>query len=262
MDSPEPLYRRIRRARKMVLKMSQESFIQFANTNGVDISRSTYQKLESGHLKYISDKLLLDLSQLLHLPGDELLRIKAREQESIHQKKLEGTYLKVGYSNSSPGHFVIDVVQIQYEPDIRDLRVYSYDERYQYIGTIDERKNLLYFTLEEVGKIEKLLWLVKNDVGLQIEALWGLCCAVTSDGTPYAYKIVLVKTQRGDPTHFLKDKQLNSELRYWDESALYEVLQYVFPQKGIANIYYKRVMKYLSASDDSKNPGTILATGI
>lgn len=258
MDIFEPLNRRIKRARKLVLKMTQKNFVEFAKANGVQIELSTYQKLESGHLPYIANDTLTDLAKLLHVSADELIALKEKEKAhaSIHLRKFEGTYLKVSYANTAKEHLFTGIVRVQYEPDLRDLRVYHTCDRYQYSGTLEKRGQLVYFSLEEAGKVEKLCWFMRDDVGLKVEVLWGIGLALTPTGVPYAYKCALFRSLADDiPTKLLKTTDSKKE---GNQTNVIEVLAYALKNRDEATIYYEKLMQFLN-SPPSDNPNMIFA---
>lgn len=251
MESPEPLHRKIQRARKLTLRLTQEKFVKFAQEQGLKISLSTYQKLESGHLKYISDETLIKISKILNLSQNDLLRSKEREVHAIrnYKSKFEGKYLKIAYSNSSPGAITIDIVNVRYEPDIRDLRVYISDTRYEYIGTVEKREHIVYFTLEELGGgVEKLFWVMRDDVGKHVEALWGLACALTPSGIPYAYKTVLLKATSSNSSSVISEiERANKSERYLNQDDLEKAILKISYNETVANMYFKKIRDYLES---------------
>lgn len=259
MESLEPLNRRVKRARKLVLKMTQKQFVAHAQEKGVKIHLSTFQKLESGHLPYIADETLAQLAELLHIEKNELvsLKEKGKDKVSARVRKFEGAYLKVSYSHSALDMLSVEVVKIQYEPDLRDLRVYINHPRYQYMGTLEKREHLLYFALEEAGGVERLNWLMRDDVGLHIEVLWGVCIALTPSGTPYAYKAALFKSLTGEiPARLLKNYALKDEERYCSKLDIFIFFEYMFKNKNISIIYQEKLLQYLNSTSPG-NPNML-----
>lgn len=177
----------------------------------VNLSESTYKKLESGHLNHISDSLLSAITDFLGLSIVDVKRVKEGDGLSVMRNitKYAGHYLMIGYSYREPEHLafihlhlsqpnVLGEMQARLESDIG-----SYNFIYE--GTTRVSSSFIHMWLRSLSDEENIFCTIKTVLGMSVKMLEGISVASTISYQPYSRRIALLKIDESIRSDIVRD---------------------------------------------------------